>query len=84
MIHALIVQLGGDILAPTEAMLLHDCVAGSVICALAVVDCSSFVLWSDHRVRLVHGVSAVLSSTDDLAGLESLLDDVPRTTVSSC
>ena len=48
-------QLECDIPAPTEATLLLDSVAGSVICTLTVsvmlaaVDRVSFVLWSERR-----------------------------------
>ena len=61
--------------------------AGSVICTLAAVDRVSFVLWSERRcaacslcVDVHRAVRLDPSSTDDLAGLEALLDDVPRTT----
>ena len=83
-------QLGCDILAPTKAMLLSDSVAGSVICRLAAVDRASFGLCSERRCAACSwhvGVPRAMrrnpSSTDVLAGLEALLDRVPRETVRS-
>ena len=82
--------MGCDILAHNKAMLLSDSVAGSVICRLAAVERTSFYLCSERRCAACSwrvGVPRAMrrnpSSTDVLAGLEALLDRVPRETVRS-